>query len=285
MERSKRYRVSEVASATEYHIKGFVSHLHSHSSTIRGEIREPLLKDIESEDINDVDVVSIDGDNMEEENQEKKALLVHPRIPAVFRHSLPVLTVGTMYLLLLSRNLSTDPSVDLQVSFPDSKPLTLPSLFTFSLGNTVLEFYHAHIWALIFLVVVFSGLWPYVKLKLVLFAWSAPEWLATARKRERLLMLLDALSKFSLVDTFVLVIMLVAFRFHLDLVGISSIHVFVTPGYGFYGFLVATGASLLIGHVMLFFHRASTGRDYPAAGLRESLLQHEFTRTQRGRLY
>jgi len=51
----------------------------------------------------------------------------------------------------------------------------------------------------------------------MLFAWTAPTSRLSVRKREQLLMWLDALGKYSLVDTYVLVLMMVAFRFHVVL--------------------------------------------------------------------
>ena len=247
----------------------------------RIELEEPLLSSRhDSEDLGSSGIVSIDE---EEDKKENPALMFSTAVPHFFRHAVPIVTIGTIYLLG-SSNLSTGASVDLHVSLPDSKTIGLPSLFAFSLGNTVREFYHAGIWALLFLVLVFSGMWPNIKLKLMLFAWAAPERAMATERRERLLLSLDALGKFSLVDTYVLVLMLVAFRFHLDLAEQASINVFVTPGLGFYGFLLATSASLVIGHVILFFHRKSVVGHYPSSEPKESLAQHGFEDRTTGRL-
>ncbi len=109
------------------------------------------------------------------------------------------------------------------------------------------------------LVLVFSGIWPYVKLLVMLFAWfSNDKWLPF-KQRERLLIWLDAFGKYSLVDSFILVLMLVSFRFHvdLDLPLLKVVDSFVIPRDGFYTFFCATILSLMIGHIVTFLHRYS----------------------------
>ena len=188
--------------------------------------------------------------------REKDAsLMTKENIPSGARHLFPVILIATIALLVVS-NLSLGASVDLSVSTKDVQGvIRLPSLFGFSLGNTMREMYHAGIYVLLSIVVVFSGIWPYLKLVMMLWAWIAPESMFSVKKRGKLLFSLDALSKFSLVDTFVLVIMMVSFRFHLPLGDSAIIDVFVNPRFGFYGFLIATTVSLLAGHVELHVHR------------------------------
>ena len=75
-------------------------------------------------------------------------------------------------------------------------------------------------WQVYLLAVViagFSGAWPYVKLALLAACWTTPARTMPLRRRQRLLLWLEALGKWSLIDTFVLVMMMVAFKFHLAL--------------------------------------------------------------------
>ena len=169
-----------------------------------------------------------------------KSLFGSSRLSEWTRHVIPILLVGTI-ALLASSNLSTGATVDLSVSLGAGSGIrtwNVPALFTFSLGNTAVNLFQARSFALFFLVVGFSGVWPYTKLLLMMKAWlmSAPP-----QRRGRLLLMLDALGKFSLVDTYVLVVFLVAFRYHLDLGGVAAaVDVYVSPHYGFYSFLIAT---------------------------------------------
>jgi hypothetical protein len=202
-------------------------------------------------------------------------LLLENAVPMLVRHVFPIVVIGTIFLLLAS-NLSVGASVDIVISSESNQTISLPSLFAFSLGNTVREMYKAGIYALMFLVVIFSGVWPYVKLVLMLFGWFAPTRVLDIWQRGRMLFLLDSLGKFSLVDTFVLVLMMVSFRFHLVLDKFMTLDVFVNPSFGFYGFLLATTLSLIAGHVILYFHRQSLVHIKPLDGAKESLSQHEF---------
>jgi hypothetical protein len=226
-------------------------------------------------------------------------LLLEKTVPASLRHFFPIVIIGTVFLLLTS-NVSVGASVDLVIASDSGRRVTLPSLFAFSLGNTAQEMYNAGIYSLLFLVVGFSGIWPYAKLLLMLFGWCAPTRLLSIRQRGRMVFLLDALGKFSLVrpgnvyfhygmlyanilpsrtlqvDTFVLVLMMVSFRFHLAVENFMTVDVYVNPGFGFYGFLLATTVSLVAGHLILYVHRQSLSSGTPQHESKESLRRHGF---------
>lgn len=218
---------------------------------------------------------------MEDPPVERKSLIRSRAISDFQRHFIPVFIIGII-ILLMSSNLSRGASVDLHIQL-GGREISLPSLFTFSLANTARDMWNAKIYPLFFLVVVMSGIWPYCKLILMLVAWIIPTTMMRARTREKLLLALDALGKFSLVDTYVLVLMLVAFRTHIDVSKNVLVDVFVTPETGFYSFLIATCASLGAGHVLVFYHRRSElGRLVPhrnavIASRRESIFTHKFS--------
>ncbi|KAL7566843.1 hypothetical protein ACA910_021342 [Epithemia clementina (nom. ined.)] len=156
--------------------------------------------------------------------------------------------------VLLSSNLSVGASVELTAVI-GHKTFKLPSLFEFTLVQTAREMWNAGIYPVFFLVVVFSGIWPYAKLVIMLFCWESNK--IRDGPRGQLLLAMDSLGKFSLVDTYVLVLMMVAFRYHLrffdaDAIGLD---VMVVPQYGFYGFLLATTLSLVSGHAAVYYHR------------------------------
>ena len=78
-------------------------------------------------------------------------------------------------------------------------------------------------------------------------------------RREQFLIWLDILGKWSLIDFFVMVLMLCAFYFEMYMFKENLlIKVTVLPKWGFYGFLLATMISLGLGHVILACHRLVT---------------------------
>jgi hypothetical protein len=115
--------------------------------------------------------------------------------------------------------------------------------------------WQAEVYFLAALIAFFSGAWPYIKLVLMLVGWFAPVKLLSVDRRESLLIILDALGKWSLIDFFVMVLFLCAFYIQLWIGNIMLVDVTVMPKWGFYSFLLATMISLGLGHVILACHR------------------------------
>jgi hypothetical protein len=247
------------------------------------ELLEPLLSPLE--ELVETKMHALE-DSVEIVEKSPSSLMMSHAVPDMIRVLLPMFVIGTI-AMLLSSNLSVGASVNvfLTSSGQSAKEVKLPSLFAFSLGNTIRQMYQARIYPLLFLVLVFSGVWPYLKLVLLLLGWMVSIPKRVTFQRKQLLLALDALGKFSLVDTYVLVLMMVAFRYHLQLTEKMAVDVFVTPSYGFYGFLIATCASLVAGHAMIFFHRRDELNAPPSSLLEnpsaveehcEAVMQHAF---------
>ena len=67
------------------------------------------------------------------------------------------------------------------------------------------------------LIAFLSGVWPYIKLSLMALCWAAPATHLSPLWRERLLRAVDALGKWSYLDTMMLVVFTVAFHIPFDL--------------------------------------------------------------------
>ncbi|CAB9516048.1 Paraquat-inducible protein A [Seminavis robusta] len=218
--------------------------------------------------------------DMEEKNDNEaqgETLLQSTVISAFARQAVPILIIGTI-ILLVSSNISSGATVDLHLSWKE-RSLSLPALFTFSLYNTAKDMWQAKIYPLFFLVLTLSGMWPYTKLLLMLVSWITPANYLKPSTRGTLLLALDALGKFALVDTYLFVLMMVAFRYHLDVSDTLSVDVFVSPETGFYTFLGATCFSLLMGHFLVYCHRLSEMRllkPRNARRFRKSICQHKY---------
>ncbi|KAL7543818.1 hypothetical protein ACHAXR_013117 [Thalassiosira sp. AJA248-18] len=205
------------------------------------------------------------------------SLMNHESVHPAVKYGLPaVLTLA--FTLFFSSNLTIGASVDLQVTRDNGSSITsLINIYEFSLVSTMREMAHAGVYLLMLLILFCSGIWPYVKLALLMISWIASNRRLQPVKRERILYLLDSLGKFSLIDAYVLVLMMVAFRYNLDLDGVGSLDVYVTPKFGFYSFLFATIVSLISGHMMLFLHRKTMLPSIPVySGRYESLSKHIF---------
>jgi len=216
---------------------------------------------------------------IDEEENHDPALIFHDKIPFILRYGIVLLilfNIGTF----VSSNTSVGANVFIVLSVNDTH-IELPSVFSFSLVNSVRDMWNAKVYALSLLVAVFSGSWPYVKLLILLFCWLTPPAKLPLSYRENLLMFVDKLGKWSLIDAYVLILMMVAFRFHVTSPEVQSqigvVDAYVQPEFAFYSFLFATMLSLTLGHVILGLHdkTVSTNKKVEHHD-RDSLANHTF---------
>ena len=186
------------------------------------------------------------------------ALIVHPKIHRILRYGMLLLLCINIAFFIMS-NTNVAASVYMVISM-GGHSTTLPDLFEFSLANSVRDMWTAGVYPLSLMIALFSGCWPYVKLLLMIFCWVMPPHLLSEKRRETLLRVLDALGKWSLIDSFVMVLMLVAFRFHIPVPNdpTTSFDVYVGAHIGMMFFALATMLSLVLSHICLYLHRFVT---------------------------
>jgi hypothetical protein len=191
-------------------------------------------------------------------------LLFHRRIPPLIRYAVPFVILGNTFLFIQS-NMAED-AVSVMVSVTTGTTVhDIGSVFDFGLGSTVRDMWAAGVYPLAVLIAFFSGAWPYVKLLVMLASWVVPTSWLTVERREFLLVVLDILGKWSLVDFFVMVLMVCAFYFEMVVYPeVMLVTVTVKPAWGFYSFLLATMISLGLGHTILACHRLVTEPKLPA---------------------
>jgi hypothetical protein len=207
----------------------------------------------EDDDFSIIDDAAFRQDQSPEPINWSESLLYHPSLSPFVRMVVPFVLVANI-ALFISCNLAIGASVNIYV-FDNGVYTQIASLFEFSLGNSVHDMWQAKVYILAVLIALFSGAWPYIKLLAMLYTWIMPVGVCSAKTREWILIWLDRLGKWSLIDAFVLAMMMVAFRFHLPLNSQFTIEVVVVPGFGFYGFLLATMSSLTMSHFILAYHR------------------------------
>ncbi|KAH3764216.1 Paraquat-inducible protein A [Pelomyxa schiedti] len=207
-------------------------------------------------------------DPAEPSDQLTMCLFFHPKLPAVVRYAVPAIILISM-ALFVSSNTSGGAEVFLVVLTGTGRIVSFDSLFIFTLANSVRDMWEAGIWPLSLLIAIFSGGWPYLKLLLMLCAWVVPVQILSVRRRELGLMILDALGKWSLIDSYVMILMVVAFHLTIEFPaydtgnytpsGSFAIDIVVEPLYGFTLFLLATVISLTLSHVIVALHRYCDG--------------------------
>ena len=189
------------------------------------------------------------------------SLFLHPHIPIFWRIFIPLAILCTI-AVFISSNSSTGASVF--VVFDIGRRIQVPSLFNFGLINSIKEMCKAEVYFLALIVLLFSGIWPYLKLILMLISFVLPASILNKRKRENILMSLDATGKWSILDSYVMILMLVAFHFHIEFPIIeqseaekgSLINVFVYAAYGFCMLIIGTIISLGLSHIITHLNRS-----------------------------
>lgn len=195
-------------------------------------------------------------------------LLLNTRVPFLWR-VIPFCLLFFNIALFVSANVSIGCSVKPVIRSYDIQGTetlrVLPSLFDFTLQNTVKDMWTSGDYSLSILVAVFSGIWPYLKIVIMLGCMLTPPSYMSASKRERVIMFIDAFGKWSNLDSFVMTMMMCAFHISLSPSSQSVIpfdnrvliDVFVDQEYGFSVFLIASCMSLVLCHVILHVHRVS----------------------------
>lgn len=214
------------------------------------------------------------------------SLMRDTRLSACLRYSMPVLLAINAAIFIYS-NAAKD-AVVVNATVNHGALSDSFQVFTFSFAGTVQDMFDAKVYFLGTVICGFTGIWPYVKLLCMLYCWTAPPSLLSVQTRYSYLKFVDAYGKYSLVDYFVMILMIVAFYFQMHLGDDLDIVLTTVPRAGFYTFLVSTVLSLVLGHVILATHRHArdiqenevhesghSSREFSEAS-RDSLVQHKF---------
>lgn len=220
-------------------------------------------------------------DHMKSKNNSTLALCYNDQLSVTVRLSLLLLIAANIALFVYS-NISMD-AVAVIVTLTCGTFSSLPEpVLVFGLLGTIVSMWKAKVYLLSILVAFLSGLWPYIKLFSLLACFTTPppgplltqpsdqpesscwQHTMTIKRRDAILRAVESLGKWGLLDFYVMVLMMCAFHFNLqmqmtDKPSPSStpllIEVLVKPNFGFFSFLLATMLSHTISHVMLACHR------------------------------
>eukprot|EP00931_Biecheleriopsis_adriatica_P117811 TRINITY_DN93298_c0_g1_i1.p1 TRINITY_DN93298_c0_g1~~TRINITY_DN93298_c0_g1_i1.p1 ORF type:complete len:998 (+),score=156.45 TRINITY_DN93298_c0_g1_i1:36-3029(+) len=200
-----------------------------------------------------------------------ECLASHPAVGEGAAAGVPLLLAATACLFLCS-NLNI--SVKVAIHFLlDGDEFSLPGVFDFSLVSSIVDMWRAGSYALAFLIGFFSGCWPYLKLGLMALCWYLRPEKLSLQKRKAMLEFLDAYGKWSLVDSYVLVMFMVSFQISVssqsatteaiigDVGPLFDFAVLVHPQPGFYYFMLATILSLVVGHIVTAYNRRAEAHD------------------------
>ncbi|GAX20731.1 hypothetical protein FisN_7Hh041 [Fistulifera solaris] len=192
-------------------------------------------------------------------NATSSALYNSQAIPLIARILIPLVIVGCVGLFLAG-HLSIAASVSLIISLAEQEYRN-DSFFEFSIATGTINLWKAGGYELAILIILFSGVWPYLKQTMSLILWFVPPSIVSVEKRGRTFLWLDFLAKWSMVDIFTLMISLVAFRTTVQSPNggilpddLYNIEIMVIPKLGLYANFIAQIVSQVSSHYIIHYH-------------------------------
>ncbi|CAB9512941.1 Paraquat-inducible protein A [Seminavis robusta] len=181
-------------------------------------------------------------------------------IPAFVRFVVPVVILGNIGFFL-SGHLSLGATVNIHVQLA-GQVIRIDEFFSFSMVQSTIDIWNAGGKALAALIFIFSGIWPYTKSVMTLMLWFLPPSTVSMTTRGSVLIWLDTLAKWSMIDIFVLLVSIAGFRVsivspNLDFLpeDFYAVDLLVVPAWGLYANMIAQLISQVSSHVVIYYHR------------------------------
>jgi len=200
---------------------------------------------------------------MAKREREMISLAYHPAIGRFWKVFVPFVALLNILMLSLSFTLFLSFSVDVTITLLGNKTKKITAV-PWTISSTLNDFWNSGAWPLSLLVVGASCAWPVAKNALLLLIWCAPSTLLTHEKRMYYLLNLDVLGKWSVLDAYIIVLLVGALNFYLQLSEASLLSVLpipaefliiavtITPGIGIVLLVLAALFSLAINHCIIW---------------------------------
>lgn len=143
-------------------------------------------------------------------NAATQSMFSSPAVPIIVRFGMPFVIIGNIFMFL-SGHLSLGATVNVEAELAGEK-IFIDKFFEFSMARSTVDMWNAGGEELAVIILIFSGIWPYTKQLMTLAVWFLPTERMSVSKRESILLWLDRLGKWSMIDIFVLVVSIAAFR-------------------------------------------------------------------------
>ncbi|KRX07755.1 hypothetical protein PPERSA_07505 [Pseudocohnilembus persalinus] len=194
--------------------------------------------------------------NPQKDSEYPGSLSTHPEISLTKKILIPTLLFINVTFFIWS-NASNGANLQAQLHFLGLETNKI-NVSEFRLYESVKQMWISGAYFVAIVICVFSGTWPYVKLLGMTVAWFIPQKRLSFQLREKFLIILDVMGKWSLLDTYFMIMNVVGFNLSKDLkIGFMnlSFNLAVTPVFQFLLFVIGTMMSLLITHIMIHDHR------------------------------
>lgn len=189
------------------------------------------------------------------------SMLFNNDINIIMRGGILISIVINIFLFIYS-NINIGASLYIKIFYESKKYIISPSLFNFSFFDSIRDMWNAKLYYIAILIFILSGVWPYIKLILMITCWIMPINRLQVKSRGHILEILDFLGKWSLIDIFLLIIMMCLFNIDVSVKSII-IKTFINAENGIHLFVLGVILSSIICHIILFFHNQSENKMKP----------------------
>jgi predicted transcriptional regulator len=183
-----------------------------------------------------------------------------PEIPLLVRWGMPLVVLGNI-ALFLSGHLNLGANVYIEANLA-GETIRVEDFFDFAIARSTIDIWKAGGKSLAILILVFSGIWPYTKQFLTLVLWFLPTSWMSISTRGTYLIWIDRLAKWSMIDIFVIVVCIAAFRVSIMSPEVAflpenfySVDLLVVPMWGLYSNMTAQIVSQVSSHFIIYYHR------------------------------
>mmetsp|Transcript_19326 Transcript_19326/g.43433 ORF Transcript_19326/g.43433 Transcript_19326/m.43433 type:complete len:1035 (-) Transcript_19326:116-3220(-) len=191
-------------------------------------------------------------------------------VPSALGVALPLMVLAcTAFFICANFLLTAETYVALELRSPEENvesgmSLNVFQVMVYSLLFSIRKLYHEPTLRFLSIVLlIFSGILPYLKLVLMFLCWVCPTKVLSRLRRGAILLFLDQFGKYSLIDVFVLQFisggLYTVIRLNTDspVPGVPepSVALRTRDEIGFFAFVMATVGSLIVGHVCLNCHQ------------------------------
>jgi len=151
------------------------------------------------------------SDQREKEiNELTSSMYTSKSIPFIWRQIVPFIVLVNI-LFFLSGHLSKGGRILIDFVLA-GESFRIDDFFIFSIGQSTIDLWHAGGKALALFILLFSGIWPYTKQLITLALWFLPPSVVSCTLRGKILVWLDILAKWSMIDIMVMLITVAGFR-------------------------------------------------------------------------
>jgi hypothetical protein len=201
-----------------------------------------------------------DDDKQKVLDHETEAMFRSQDIPWIMRYMMPLTIIGNI-AFFLSGHLSLAASVFIVAELA-GETIEVAEFYEFSMTKSIFQMWEADAKELAIIIVIFAVIWPYTKQLTTLTVWFLPPSVLSSSRRGNILLWLDSLGKWSMIDIFILLISMASFRVTIDSPDRAflppdfySIDLMVVPMWGLYANLIAQLVSQISSHFIIHYHR------------------------------